>query len=82
VALRLAKQAADIPDDQDVTLKIYPRAETVGESFGRLLGRRPADDTTGTDALAQRITGLRVLLNQMELASQPAGSALMPTTAP
>jgi protease IV len=78
-ALRLAKQAAKIAEDQDVTLKLYPRAETVGETFGRLLGRRPQDeDTAGTDALTQRITQLRALISQMEFASQPAGAALMP----
>ena len=79
-ALRLAKQAANIPDDQDVTLKLYPRAETVGEAFGRLLGRRAAtDDATGADVLGERVAQLRALLNQMELATQPAGSALMPS---
>ena len=81
-ALKLAKQAANIPDDQDVTLKLYPRAETVGAALGRLLGRRPADEeTTGTDTLAQRIAELQSLLNQMAIATQPAGSALMPTVA-
>jgi protease-4 len=78
-ALKLAKQAANIPDDQDVTLKLYPRAETVGEAFGRLLGRRPeGEETAGADALAARVATLRSLLNQIEIASQPAGSALMP----
>ncbi|HXA71692.1 MAG TPA: signal peptide peptidase SppA [Stellaceae bacterium] len=83
-ALRVAKQAAKIADDQDVSLKLYPRAETVGETLGRLLGRRPPDeDTTGADALSQRIAQFRALLGQMELASQPAGAALMPrATAP
>jgi len=83
-ALRVAKQAAKIADDQDVSLKLYPKAETVGETFGRLLGRRPQDeDTAGADALTQRIAQLRALLSQMELASQPAGAALMPrATAP
>ena len=79
VALKLAKQAAKIPDDEDVTLKLYPRAESVGEALGRLIGRRPADDeTVGTDVLARRILELRSLLSQMEIATQPAGSALMP----
>ena len=77
-ALKLAKQAANIPDDQDVTLKLYPRAETIGEALGRLVGRRPADETAGTDALTQRIAALRALLNQMEIAIEPAGAALMP----
>ena len=78
-ALKLAKQAASIPDDQGVTLKVYPRAETVGEAFGRLIGHRSADDeNAGTSALAARVAALRAFLNQMELASQPAGSALMP----
>lgn len=78
-ALQLAKQAANVPDSQDVTLKVYPRAETLGEAVGRLMGHRPADDdNAGTSALAEKIAGLRALLSQLELASQPAGSALMP----
>jgi len=78
-ALRLAKQAAKIRDDQDVTLKLYPRAETVGETFGRLIGRSPPNDqAAGSGAFAQKIAQLRALLSQMELASQPPGSALMP----
>jgi ClpP class serine protease len=82
-ALQLAKQAANLPEDQDVTLKLYPRAESVGEAFGRLMGRRPADDdSAGADALTQRIAELRALISQMELASQPAGSALMPRLLP
>ncbi len=82
-ALRLAKQAAGIPDSQDVTLKLYPRVETVGEAFGRLMGRRSAgDEAAGTGAIAERLAELKVLLNQMEIASQPAGSALMPTLPP
>ena len=78
-ALRLAKRTAKIADDQDVDLKLYPRALTVGETLGRLLGRRPPDeDATGADALTQRVAQLRALLSQMELLSQPAGAALMP----
>jgi protease-4 len=78
-ALRLAKQAAKIGDDEDVTLKLYPRAETVGEALGRLVGRSPSnDDTAGSGALAQGIAQLRAVLSRMELARQPAGSVLMP----
>jgi protease-4 len=78
-ALRLAKRAAGIADDEDVTLKLYPRARTVGETIGRLLGHRtPDEDAAGVHALAQRIAQLRALLARIELASQPPGAALMP----
>ena len=79
-ALRLAKQAANIREDQEVTLKLYPRAETLGEAFGRLTGRRrPDDDSADTHALTQRLGALRTLLNQIERATAPVGSALMPS---
>ena len=78
-ALHLAKQAAQIPDDQDVTLKLYPKAQTIGEAFGKLTGRQPSDDdTAAAGATASRFMQLKALLRQMELTSQPAGSALMP----
>ncbi len=77
--LRLAKQAAQIPDDQDVTLKLYPRAQTIGEAFGKLTGRQSSDDdTAAASATASRFMQLKALLHQLELTSQPAGSALMP----
>jgi protease-4 len=79
LALELAKQAANIPEDQDVTLKLYPRAETVGEAFGKLLGRRPVtDEDAEVSALGARISALKALLGQLEAASQPAGATLMP----
>src|SRR5215472_8247445 len=79
-ALRLAKQAANIREDQEVTLKLYPRAETLGEAFGRLTSRRhPDDDSADADALTQRLGALRTLLYQIERATAPVGSALMPS---
>jgi protease IV len=78
-ALRLAKQAAQIPDDQDVTLKLYPKAQTIGEAFAKLTGRQPPDDDPATpSAAASRFMQLKALLRQLELTSQPAGSAIMP----
>ena len=78
-ALTLAKEAAHIRADEDVTLKLYPRAETTGEAFGRLVGRVPSnDDAAAGSTMATRIGLLRALLYQVDLASEPAGSALMP----
>jgi protease IV len=78
LALRLAKKAANIADDQDVTLKLYPQAETVGEAFGKLLGRRPSQDSDDTTALVGRLAAFKALLGQLDAASQPAGAAFMP----
>ncbi len=80
-ALALAKQAAQIPADQDVTLKLFPRPETTRELIARLLGRGGSDDeaATGTfGGLAQSVRALRATARQLELASQPPGSLTMP----
>src|SRR5437763_16910804 len=78
-ALLLAKQAAHIPNNQDVTLKFYPKAQTIGEAFGKLAGRQPSDDdSAAASATASSLMQLKALLRQMALKSQPAGSALIP----
>jgi protease-4 len=85
-ALALAKQAAQIPADQDVTLKLYPHPETTRELVTRLLGRGAPDDEAGTatfGGLAQSVQALRATARQLELASQPPGSLTMaPAKAP
>ncbi len=80
-ALVLAKQAAQIPADQDVTLKLYPRPETTRELVARLLGHGNSDDEAGTatfGGFAQSVQALRATARQLELASQPPGSLTMP----
>jgi len=76
-ALELAKQAAGVPDDKDVTLKLFPPAETVGKLLARLMGHPPADEEqAGT--LAAALAQLRTVLRQVELAGAPPGSVTMP----
>lgn len=75
-ALQLAKQAAGIPEDQDVTLKLFPPTGTSGKLLARLIGRLPADAGSGTIGTA--LTQLRTVLRQVELASAPPGSVTMP----
>jgi protease IV len=78
-ALALAKEAAHIGDNQEVTLKLYPPAETTGEALARLMGRLPSSDgTSGSGTIAVRLAQLRALVREVELASEPAGSVLMP----
>ena len=84
-ALALAKEAAGIPADQDVTLKLFPPLESTGELVARALGHGPDnDDTTETiGGFAQSLKQIRAMLRQAEMASQPPGSITMaPVSAP
>jgi protease IV len=77
-ALQLAKQAAGVPDDKDVTLKLFPPTESVGKLLARLAGHPPADEETQASTLAGALNQLRTVLRQVELASAPPGSVTMP----
>ena len=78
-ALALVKQAAKIPADQDVTLKVYPRPETAREVVERLLGRTPSDEDTAsafTD-FERSLRMVRAVAQQLQLVSEPPGSLTM-----
>ena len=85
-ALTLVKQAARIPADQDVTLKLYPQPEGAREIIARLLGRTPSQDDTSTGTFAgleQSLRMVRAVALQLRLASEPPGSLTMkPAQAP
>jgi len=85
-ALTLVKQAAKIPADQDVTLKLYPQPEGPREIIARLLGRTPSQDDTSTGTFAgleQSLRMVRAVALQLRLASEPPGSLTMkPAQAP
>jgi protease-4 len=73
-ALDLAKEAAGIPADSDVTLKIYPPPESlVRRLAARLLGRDAGEDQAATPALAL----LRPAVAAFERLSAPPGALLM-----
>ncbi len=83
-ALALAKQAAGIPAESDVTLKTFPPpSNTPAAVIARLLGR---DGDSQDDAgLSERLAGidravarLQPLLRQIEAAMAPPGDLTMP----
>jgi len=82
-ALQLAKQAAKIPEDQDVTLKIFPAPATTREMITRLLGGGGDPDASAGNlgTLTSTLRELHSVLQQAEIASAPAGSVVMPPLA-
>jgi len=79
-ALALAKEAAKIPADQDVTLKVFPPPETAGELIARLLSGKSGDqdDARTLAGLSATLARLKLLMQQVELANLPPGSLAMP----
>ena len=81
-ALALAKKAAQVPADQDVTLKRFPPPESAAELLVRLLGGKSGDngddDTSSLAALRAGLSRLRLVVQQAELAALPPGSLAMP----
>src|SRR5581483_5201159 len=88
-ALSLAKQAAGIAPEQDVTLKWFPPpANTAGAILARLTGRDTGDDDEQSSAVrlgADRLLGTdrllaswRPLLRYLDLAAAPPGALTMP----
>jgi len=76
-ALALAKQAAGLPADQDVTLKLYPAPKSeFDQLLARLSGGELGDD--GTLLPAKLASFLRSNLQQMELMLAPQGALTMP----
>jgi len=82
-ALLLAKQAAGIAPEQDVTLKWFPPpTNTPGAILARLMGRDGGDDgeqSTGARFGADRLlASWRPVLRYLELATAPPGALTMP----
>jgi protease-4 len=77
-ALALAKQAAGIAADRDVTLKTFPPEENSPAAIlARLLSRETDDSGAQSVATGEVIAGLRPLLQQFELATAPPGALTM-----
>jgi len=75
-ALDLAKQAAGVPAEQDVTLKPYPTPKTAGELLlARLRGGSDEDDESRLPA--RMIAFLRVSAERLGLALAPPGALTM-----
>ncbi|HVM78558.1 MAG TPA: signal peptide peptidase SppA [Stellaceae bacterium] len=80
-ALALAKEAARIPADQDVTLKQVPPPETLTDVLARIASRGGDADVeaeTSPGTLERMAAQLRAAILQFQLASQPPGSVAMP----
>jgi protease-4 len=80
-ALALAKEAARIPADQDVTLKQVPPPETLTDVLTRIASRSGDADVeaeTSPGTLERMAAQLRAEILQFQLASQPPGSVAMP----
>jgi protease-4 len=81
-ALGLAKAAAGIAADQDISLKEFPPpADTAGELIARLLGREadPEDRApTALAGLARSAALLQPILQRVELLLAPSGTLVMP----
>ena len=83
-ALALAKAAAHIDADSDVTLKTFPPAnDSPTALIAKLLGRGVPDETEQSVAvrlktLDRAAVVLQPLLEQLDRASAPPGSLLMP----
>ena len=83
-ALSLAKQAAGIAPDQDVTLKWFPApANTPGAILARLMGRGGGDDDSEQSTAARlgadrMLASWRPVLRYLDLATAPPGALTMP----
>jgi protease-4 len=82
-ALALAKAAAHIDAESDVTLKTFPPAnDTPAAIVAKLLGRGVPDETEQSaarlKALDRALVVLQPVLEQLERAAAPPGSLVMP----
>jgi protease-4 len=69
-ALRLAKQAAKIPESEEVKLRTYPRPKTLAETL-LAFGKRGEDDVStesaATEAALRALESLQPLVRRMEM---------------
>jgi len=80
-ALALAKEAAHIPPDREVTLKQVPPPESFAEVLTRIASRSEGAEIeveASPGTLSRLAAQLRLAIRQFELASQPPGSVAMP----
>ena len=79
MALRLAKEAANIPADSPVELTVFPRQQGLVEYlYERLTGTQHDDDDTGVSALGRAFEAAQPLVEQIEAVLDNPDILLMP----
>jgi protease-4 len=81
VAIRLAKQAANLPPEAPVTLTVFPREETLPELiYNRLTGkdREREDGTVSSGAIERSLKAVQPLLQRLETLLDTPGVLTMP----
>jgi protease-4 len=81
VALRLAKQAANLPPDAPFTLTVFPREETLPELiYDRLSGkdREREDGSVGSGSIERSLKAVQPLLQRLETVLDTPGVLTMP----
>jgi len=81
VALRLAKQAVNLPPDAPFTLAVFPREETLPELiYDRLSGkdREREDGSVGAGSIERSLKAVQPLLQRLETVLDTPGVLTMP----
>jgi protease IV len=79
VALRLAKQAANLPPEAPVILTVFPREETLPEViYNRLTGKEREDGTVSSGAIERSLKATQPLLQRLETLLDTPGVLTMP----
>jgi protease IV len=79
VALRLAKEVANIPADAPIELTVFPRQQGIVEYlYERLTGTQHDDNDTGVSALGQVFEAAQPLVEQAAAALDNSNILLMP----
>jgi protease-4 len=84
-ALRLAKEAVNLPPDAPITLTIFPREETLPELlYNRLAGRdrEREDGTVSSGSLERSLKAMQPLLQGLETLLDTPGVLTMPPLGP
>ena len=84
-ALRLAKQAANLPPAAPITLTVFPREETLPELiYNRLFGkdREREDDSITSGAIERSLKAVQPLLQRLETILDTPGVLTMPPLGP
>jgi len=84
-ALRLAKQAANLPPAAPITLTVFPREETLPELiYNRLFGkdREREDDSITSGAIERSLKAVQPLLQRLETILDTPGILTMPPLGP
>jgi protease-4 len=79
VALRLAKEAANIAPDAPVQLTVFPREEGVAQLlYDRLTGKKRQNDDVGVTALGRAVEAAQPIWQRVEAVLDSTGFLVMP----